>query len=116
MNRINNDFGTNINIDKVKISAFGGVKIQNVLILDHHKDTLIYSGILKTNIFDLNGFLNSGDLLFKTIRLEDVLFDLKTYKNEKKTNIDVFIDSFDSGKPSTGIRTLFKSGKAFISK
>ena len=115
MNRINNDFGTNINIDKVKISAFGGVKIQNVLILDHHKDTLIYSGILKTNIFDLNGFLNSGDLLFKTIRLEDVLFDLKTYKNEKKTNIDVFIDAFDSGKPSTGKRTLFKSGKAFIS-
>jgi hypothetical protein len=114
MNRVNNDFGTNINIDKVKISVLGGVKIQNVLILDHHKDTLIYSKILNTNIFDLNGFLN-GDLLFNTVRLDGVLFDLKTYKNEKKTNIDVFIDAFGSDKPSaTGKHFLLKSDKAYI--
>ncbi|HJS00620.1 MAG TPA: translocation/assembly module TamB domain-containing protein [Flavobacterium sp.] len=113
MNRINKDFGTNINIDKVKISALGGVKIQNVLILDHHKDTLIYSKIVNTNIFDLNGFLE-GDLLFKKVRLDGVLFDLKTYKNEKKTNIDVFIESFDSGKPHSGKHFLLKSDKAYI--
>lgn len=113
MGRINNDFGTNINIDKVKISVFGGVKIQNVLILDHHKDTLIYTKILNTNLLDVNAVLE-GDLIFKTIRLNGVLFDMKTYKNEKKTNMDVFIDAFDSGKPPSGKHTLFISDKAYI--
>lgn len=113
MNRVNSDFGTHISIDKAKISVFGGVKIQNVLILDHHKDTLIYSKIVNTNIFDLNGFLN-GDLLFKSIRLDGVLFDMKTYKNEKKTNMDVFIDAFGSDKPSTGKHFLLTSTKAYI--
>lgn len=113
MNRINSDFGTHINIDKVKVSVFGGVKIQNVLILDHHKDTLIYSRVLKTNILDLKAVLD-GDLIFKTIRLDGVLFDMKTYKNEKKTNMDVFIESFDSGAPPSGKHTLFVSDKAYI--
>ncbi|OCB69786.1 Family of unknown function [Flavobacterium glycines] len=115
MNRINNDFGTHISIDKVKVSVFGGVKIQNVLILDHHKDTLIYSKILNTNLLDVNAVLE-GDLIFKIIRLDGVLFDMKTYKNEKKTNMDVFIESFDSGKPPSGKHTLFISDKAYISR
>jgi len=113
MNEINKDFGTNISLDKVKISVFGGVKIQNVLILDHHKDTLIYSKIVNTNLLDLNA-VTEGDLIFKRIRLDGVLFDMKTYKNEKKTNMDVFIESFDSGKPSTGKHTLFIADKASI--
>jgi hypothetical protein len=37
-NSINKDFGT---IDAVRLSVFGGVKFKNVL-LDHHKDTLIF--------------------------------------------------------------------------
>ncbi|MFA9188436.1 translocation/assembly module TamB domain-containing protein [Flavobacterium sp. FBOR7N2.3] len=115
MNRINNDFGTNINIDKVKVSVFGGVKIQKVLILDHHKDTLIYSKILNTNLLDVNAVLE-GDLLFTKISLDDVVFDLKTYKNEEKTNMDVFIAAFDSGKPSTGKHTLLKTDKAYINR
>lgn len=113
MDRVNSDFGTHINIDKVKVSVFGGVKIQNVLILDHHKDTLIYSKIVNTNLLDINAVLE-GDLLFRKIRLDGVLFDMITYKGEKKTNMDVFINAFDSGKPPTGKRTLFKSDKAFI--
>jgi hypothetical protein len=40
--KINKDYGTNINIDEVAITFFGGVKLKKVLIFDHHKDTLIY--------------------------------------------------------------------------
>ncbi|MEO8253466.1 MAG: translocation/assembly module TamB domain-containing protein [Flavobacterium sp.] len=113
MDRVNTDFGTHISVDKVKISVFGGVKIQNVLILDHHQDTLIYSKTLGTNILDIHAVLQ-GDLLFKNINLDGVLFDLKTYKGEKKTNIDVFIESFNSNKPSNGKRFLLKTDHAFI--
>jgi hypothetical protein len=47
---INKDYGTDIAIEGVRVS--GGVKFKNVLILDHHKDTLIYSKIINTNILE----------------------------------------------------------------
>ena len=60
---LNKDFGTNITIDEVAISVFGGVKFKKVLILDHHKDTLIYSNRISTTILESKKLLN-GDLIF----------------------------------------------------
>ncbi|MEY4433895.1 MAG: hypothetical protein RLZZ44_2030, partial [Bacteroidota bacterium] len=99
MTSINDDFGTDITIEKVAISPFGGVKFKNVLIRDHHRDTLIYTGRIKTSILDGKKLVD-GDLIFSDLHLDEVLFNLKTYKNEKLTNIDVFINAFGEGKPS----------------
>ena len=52
MTTVNKDFGTDITIDEVAISPFGGVKFKNVLIRDHHQDTLIYANRIKTTILD----------------------------------------------------------------
>ncbi|UQD57272.1 translocation/assembly module TamB domain-containing protein [Flavobacterium sp. K5-23] len=110
---INKDFGVNISIDEASVSVFGGVKFKKVLILDHHKDTLIYSEIINTNVLDAKKILD-GDLIFRDIRLSGLLFSIKTYKNEDETNIDKFIKAFDSGKPSTGKHFLLKASKAYI--
>lgn len=99
MTTINKDYGTAISIDQVAISPFGGVKFKNVLIKDHHQDTLIYSNRIKTTILDGKKLL-SGDLIFSDLNLDGVLFNLKTYKKEKLTNLDVFINAFGEGKPS----------------
>jgi hypothetical protein len=112
-NSINKDYGTDIAIEGIRVSAFGGVKFKNVLILDHHKDTLIYSKIISTNVLEGKKILD-GDLIFGTIRLDGLLFNLKTYKNEKETNIDKFINAFNTGKPS-GKHFLLKSNNATIS-
>lgn len=37
---INKEFGTDINIEKIAISPFGTVKLGDILVRDHHKDTL----------------------------------------------------------------------------
>jgi hypothetical protein len=97
--RINQDFGINLGVDEVSITAFGGVKLKKVLILDHHNDTLIYANRIKTNILGVKKVLN-GDLLFGKIALDGLLFNLKTYKKENKSNLDVFIAAFETGKPS----------------
>ncbi|MDQ5928429.1 MAG: hypothetical protein QG594_203, partial [Bacteroidota bacterium] len=110
---LNKDFKVNIKVDKAKITVFGSVKLQEVLIRDHHKDTLIYSKHLYTNILDFKKLID-GDLIFGDVRLQDVFFNLKTYKKEKETNIDVFINSFETGKPSTGKHTLFTTEEAKI--
>ncbi|WP_016989114.1 translocation/assembly module TamB domain-containing protein [Flavobacterium sp. ACAM 123] len=99
-NSINKDFGTNISIDAVRLSVFGGVKFKNVLILDHHKDTLIFSKIVNTNILEGKKIL-AGDLIFGNVRLDGLLFKIKLYENEDQTNLNQFINAFDSDKPST---------------
>ncbi len=103
---INEDFGTDIAIDQVQVSIFGGVKFKKVLIKDYKKDTLFFVNRLKTNILDYNKLLD-GDLTFGDIRLDGVYFNLKNYKGEKDNNLDKFIELFDDGK-------LSKSKKKFL--
>jgi hypothetical protein len=80
------------------VSVFGGVKLKNVLIIDHHKDTLIYANRIKTNILDSSKLLD-GDLIFGDLALEGLYFNMKTYKNEKYSNLDKFIKAFENDKP-----------------
>nr|WP_315190117.1 translocation/assembly module TamB domain-containing protein [uncultured Flavobacterium sp.] len=115
MKTINKDFGVNISIDGVAISSFGGVKFKKVLILDHHKDTLIYCNRIKTSFLDSKRVLD-GDLIFKELRLDGLLFNLKTYKNEKETNLDRFIRAFDTGKKTSGKHFLLTAKEAYITK
>lgn len=111
-NSINKDFGTNITIDGVAVSVFGGVKFKKVLILDHHKDTLIYSERISTTILESKKLLN-GDLIFDGLDLHGLLFNLRTYKNEKESNLDKFIKAFETGKPSSR-KFLLKANKLQI--
>jgi hypothetical protein len=99
--QINKDFGTDINVEQVTVSIFGGVKLKEVMIRDHHKDTLFYINRLKTNILSFKQ-LYEGNLIFGDIRADGLVANLKTYKNETHTNIDLFIEAFDDGKPSSG--------------
>jgi hypothetical protein len=99
--KLNKEFGTNIQVEKVAVSVFGGVKLKGVLILDHHNDTLISADRLQTNILSFRAITDSN-LKFGVIKAERLNFHMKTYKGEKKSNLDVFIKSFDNGKPGTG--------------
>ena len=56
----------------------------------------------------------NGDLLFGEIRIDSLLFNLKTYKSEKDSNIEKFVALFDSGTPSTK-KFLMKSKNVYIS-
>ena len=110
--KLNKDYGTNINIDEVTITFFGGVKLKKVLILDHHDDTLIYSQRIKTSVLDFNKLLD-GKLLFGDLRLDQFYLQIKNYKGEKDTNLDLFVDAFDDGKPGSG-KFLMKSKNVYL--
>ena len=114
---LNTDFKTNISVDKVAINIFGGVKLKKVLILDHHKKTLIYSDIITTDILSIKRLLD-GDLLFGDIRLTGMIFNLKTYKNEDENNINKFIKLFETGKktPKSNKHFLLTARNAYISQ
>lgn len=98
--QINKSYGTDINIEKISLTIFGGVKLKKVLINDYRKDTLIFANRINTNILEFKKITN-GDLLFGDIRLDGLIVNMMTYKGDKDTNLDIFIKAFDSDKPST---------------
>ena len=96
---INKEFGTQISIEKATVSIFGGVKLKQVLIKDHKKDTLFYINNLKTTIVDYRKLLD-GDLTFGNVTLGGLKFHLVNYKKESSSNLDQFIALFDDEKPN----------------
>ncbi|HEX8576483.1 MAG TPA: translocation/assembly module TamB domain-containing protein, partial [Flavobacterium sp.] len=111
--RINKDYKTDIKVEQVVITVFGGVKLKNVLIKDHHKDTLIYANRIKTNILSFRK-LYKGNLIFGDIRIDKMFFNLKQYKGEKNSNINIFIALFDPGKKTTKKKFLLKAKNAYL--
>ncbi|MEZ4837582.1 translocation/assembly module TamB domain-containing protein [Flavobacterium sp.] len=100
-NTINKEYGTDITVKQVGFTIFGGIKLKEVLVRDHHEDTLFFATRIKTTILDANRLME-GDLLFGDINVNSLYFKLKQYKGENFTNLDNFIDAFDDGKPSSG--------------
>ncbi|MGC1473474.1 MAG: translocation/assembly module TamB domain-containing protein [Psychroserpens sp.] len=96
--RINDDYGTNINIGKIGLQFNGDVELKEIYIEDYKKDTLIAARELNTSILNyrnvIDGTLNFGDIDFM-----DVIFNVKMYEGELSTNLDVFIAKFSADNP-----------------
>lgn len=98
-NAINNDFGTHINIEKLRVSLISwDTSLEGVYIEDYEKDTLFYINELTTSILSVRN-LAQGRLEFGDIDIDELDFKLKTYKDSISTNLEVFIDKLDDGKP-----------------
>ena len=98
-NAINKEFGTNINIDEIRVSLISwDTALKGVYIEDYRKDTLFYIDELSTSILSIRNLTN-GKLEFGHIDIDKLNFKLKTYKDTTSTNLDVFIDKLDDGKP-----------------
>ena len=92
--KLNEDFGTNINIEKVGLQFNGDVELKNIYIEDHKKDTLISIIELNTSILSFKK-LYGNKLTFGDVDIEGLIFNLKTYECETETNLDVFVAKFD---------------------
>lgn len=99
-NKINDEFGTNINIGKVGLQFNGDVELKEIYIQDYKKDTLIAIQELNTSILNYRN-LSNGKLNFGDIDMYDLILNIKTYKGEVDTNLDVFVARFDEDNPST---------------
>ncbi|MFX0558386.1 translocation/assembly module TamB domain-containing protein [Maribacter sp. CXY002] len=96
---INKEYGTNINIDRLRVSLISwDTAIKGVYVEDYKRDTLFYIDELKTSIVSI-GNLAQGRLEFGDIEINELHFKLRNYYGEQTTNINVFVDKLDDGKP-----------------
>ncbi|TXE20278.1 translocation/assembly module TamB [Psychroserpens burtonensis] len=105
---INEDFGTHINIGKIGLQFNGDVELKEIYIEDYRKDTLIAVEEINTSILNYRNIID-GTLNFGDIDIINLTFNVKTYKGEENTNLDVFVDKFDENNPRKDKSTFLLS-------
>lgn len=93
---LNNEFNTNINIDRIHLTFGGNVKLNGIYVEDYKKDTLFYINGLSTSIVSFRKAID-GKLAFGKINMQGLVFNLKIYKGENHTNLDVFVEKLEAG-------------------
>ena len=104
--KINQNFGTHLNIGKINMSFLGTVTLKDIQIRDHHQDTLMFVKKLSVSLLSGKKVLD-GDLLFGDVSIEDAYCYMKTYQGENNSNMSVFVDSFRSDTPKDSLDPLF---------
>ena len=83
------------------------MKLKEIEIRDHHKDTLIFVDRLTTSILSAKKVLeNNIDL--GSVSIEGAYVYMKTYKDETDDSMAVFIESFNDGTPTDSLALPFK--------
>ncbi len=108
---INTRYNTDISIYKAQIKLNGGVSIENILIQDHHNDTLLFIKEFKTSLKGLDRFLKR-DYDFTSIGLNGVKLNLKQYLNESESSFQVFISKLP--KTFNNNETLFTFKSKYV--
>ncbi len=98
-NYLQKEFDVDINITQVDLSFLGNVQLKDVLVKNHHADTLIYAQNLTTSVFSYRNMINSK-LEFGKISIENFILNINTYEGEEDDALTVFADKFDDGKVS----------------
>ena len=86
--RIANTLGTEVSVGKVGFSLFDKLDIENVLVKDTHKDTLIFARSFKLRISDL--FFSSNTPTIKYIGLDKATIYI--HRETEKWNYQFVLD------------------------
>ncbi|PKP44760.1 MAG: N-acetyl-gamma-glutamyl-phosphate reductase [Bacteroidetes bacterium HGW-Bacteroidetes-13] len=105
---VNEKYGTNIKIEKVDLSFLGSIALKEVYIEDYQKDTLIYVKKLNTSLRSAARLMR-GEFLFGKVTLEDFVFNMRIYKDNSLSNLDVFVEKLDSGPTNPSDKPFYMS-------
>lgn len=99
---LNEDFGTNLSIEKVAISPFGNIKLKNIVAKDKKDNNLFQIEKLQTTILEVGKLINNGHPYLNSLLVDGLHFNIIQYENDTETNLDEFVAAFDDGSPSSG--------------
>jgi hypothetical protein len=102
--KINNETGVNLHIDKVHITISGNIIIKDFIAYDQNNDTIFYGKRLQTRIKNPWNISKDNQLLLGKTHIDNLVGKIIYYKGEKNSNLDKFIDKIDgeSSDKTTG--------------
>lgn len=104
--------GTPVSIGQAEFQLPKGVILHNVLVKDHHNDTLVNLSEAEVSYVRYNTF--NKKLIFGNVVLNDLKFYLTLYKGERRSNLEKIIDRLmpaDTTSSGGGMSVSFKSIK-----
>jgi len=94
---LSKELNTTVSIKSLYIKPFKSIVLENLLVLDQQKDTLLSTPKFLVDINKLS--LEKRIIDISTVQINNGNFFLKNYK-DKTSNLDFIINYFDSGKPT----------------
>ncbi|WP_316791624.1 translocation/assembly module TamB domain-containing protein [Pedobacter frigoris] len=94
---LSKELNTTISLTGLYIKPFKSIVLENLLVLDLQKDTILNTPKLIVDINRLS--IDQRIVDINTVQINNGSFYLKSYQDES-TNIDFIIDYFDSGAPT----------------
>ncbi|MDA8596395.1 translocation/assembly module TamB [Flavobacteriaceae bacterium] len=101
-------YEVSITVERVDLSYLGSVNLKNTLILDHHNDTIISLGELRSSIVNFSNLVR-GKLEMQNVSLIDGQVNFKTYKGEEKSAFNQFIAQFKPKTPNPTASFIFQA-------
>lgn len=95
--KINQEYGVDISIQRLGLNWKGVLELREVLIMDHHQDTLIKAAKMGTNVLSLTD-LEANRWAFGKLDLQDALLRIATYEDESIHSLDYFLQQFPSSE------------------
>jgi hypothetical protein len=92
--RINEDYGTDIQVESIQLLYNGQIELNQLYIGDHHNDTLISAKHIETGFANISNLISGESLDFGNVKAEEIHFFLKRYKGEETGNITIFSNKF----------------------
>ena len=93
---LSKELKTTISIKSLYIKPFKSIVLEDLLVLDLQKDTLLSTPQFMVDINQLS--IDKKIIDISTVQIDDGQFFLKDFK-DKSSNLDFIINYFDSGKP-----------------
>lgn len=94
---IEEDYDVSLQVENIKIDAFGEFKIQGLLISDHHQDTLIYFQKAEGKLIDIH-LIKDKIISFSDINIQNGSINDFVYPLDKIGSLTVFSSKFSKNK------------------
>lgn len=112
--KVNRDYGTQIQIEKLKLGLDGKLQLKNVYVEDHQQDTLINFEQFQTSLLNVKSILEN-DFNLSGGKFQNLTFKLTHYKGENLNNLDQFIRQIGiKKKDSLKKKKVFKLGLDYL--
>ena len=112
-NKISDKYGVELSIGSSEMSFEDGIQLKNILLNDHHKDTLLFVKNLNTSLNSLDKVFE-GDINFSNIYLDGMILNVKDYSSDKINNVEFFLNLIRSKIDSTKLLPIITFSSASI--
>lgn len=107
--KLNNDFGTTLSLDSIKIVFPGEVQLHNFRVIDDRNNPLISIPNVKGQIDLLHLILNPNNIKIKKLTLNHPEIFITTYQGDTTSNMYQFIKHFSDKESSRPSKIIFKT-------